>query len=216
MTLSVNTALFDIIECDTNTLVPQVHLVTQVQTKAQYEGVITNGDGTTKSFSLSVVASSDSQAVFIDVSATWTVDPTFTVAENGYVSVGCLSGAGGQKIRISNDSGILLDNTQLRQGQIVALTLLRPGIHLLADTTGGAHCTVTVSYPTTPLPTGTVSITLALVTPGQTLTDMTPAAVSVAPPQPIVITVLDGTRLTTTLQSTTDCVNGELITKSVM
>jgi hypothetical protein len=45
---------------------------------------------------------------------------------------------------------------------------------------------------------------------------MTPAAVSVAPPQPIVITVLDGTRLTTTLQATTDRVNGELVTKAVM
>ena len=74
MTLSVNTALFDIIEFDSNVLVPQVHLVTQVQTKAQYAGVITNGDGTTKSFSLSVVAPSASQAVFIDVSATWTVN----------------------------------------------------------------------------------------------------------------------------------------------
>ena len=216
MTLPVNTALFDIIEFDTNVLVPQVHLVTQVQTKGQYAGVITNGDGTTKSFSLSVVASSAPQAVFIDVSATWKVNPTFTVAENGYVSVGCLSGSGGQKIKISNDAGILLDNTQLRKGQIITLTLLRPGTHLLADTTGGAQCTVTVSYPTTPLPTGTVPITLALVTPGQTLTVMTPAAVSVAPPQPIVITVLDGTRLTTTLRAITDRVNGKLVTKAVV
>src|SRR5208282_5037073 len=98
-------------------------------------------------------------------------------------------------------------------GQIVTLTLLRPGTHLLVDATGGATCTVTVSYPTTPLPTGTVPVTLAPVSAGQKPTMMTPAMVTVVPPQPIVIAVLDGTRLTTTLQATTDRVNGELVTK---
>jgi hypothetical protein len=45
---------------------------------------------------------------------------------------------------------------------------------------------------------------------------MTPATVTIVPPQPIVVTVLGGTRLTTTLQATTDRVNGELVTKAVV
>jgi hypothetical protein len=216
MTLPLNNALFSITEFDTNVLVPQIHLVAQVQTKAQYVGVITNADGTKKSFTLSVVVAPAAQMVLIDVAATWTTDPVFTVAENGYLSVGCLSGNGGQTIEISNDTGVLLDNTALRAGQIVTLTLLRPGTHLLVDTTGGATCTVTVSYPTTQLPTGTVPVTLAPVSAGQKPTMMTPATVTVVPPQPIVVTVLGGTRLTTTLQATTDRVNGELVTKAVV
>lgn len=216
MTLPLDNALFSITEFDTNVLVPQIHLIAQVQAKTQYAGVITNADCTKKSFTLSVVVAPAVQTVLIDVAAAWTADPGFTVVESGYLSVCCLSGNGGQTIKISNNSGVLLDNTALRAGQIVTLTLLRPGTHLLADTTGGATCSVTVSYPTTPLPTGTVPVTLAPVTAGQTPTVMSPATVTVVPPQPIVVTVLDGTRLTTTLQAITDRVNGKLATKPLI
>jgi len=91
-------------------------LVVQVQTAAQYTGVITNADGSTKNFILSVVPSPADQAVSIDVAGTWTTNPTFRVVENGYVSVSVLTGAGGQKIKISNEHGVLLDNTSLRSG----------------------------------------------------------------------------------------------------
>jgi len=212
---SISAALFDAIELDTNILTPQIHLVAQVQTVATYTGLITNADGSTKGFTLSVVPSSAEKAILIDVSATWSVNPTFTVIESGYVSVSVLTGGGGQKIKISNDQGILLDNTSLRSGQVVALVILRPGNHVLTDTTGGATCAVTVTYPSTPLPTGVVPVKLSFA-PASVQTVMAPAAISVAPPQPVVITVLDGTRLTTTLQATTDRVNGELLTKAVV
>jgi hypothetical protein len=206
--------MFNQVELDTNVLTPQVILVARVQAAARYRGVVAEPDGSSRTFSLVVVPSPAEQSVTLDLGSSFVSDPTFTVVEKGYVVIAVNTGPGGQRIKIFNDKTMLIDNTALRADQIVVLRLLRPGKHTITDTTGGGTCSVAVTYPKlgAKLPTDKIDLSVKIVAKKTTRIDPKAATASVT--QPIVIHLQDGTRITTTLDATTDRIGGRLITKA--
>jgi hypothetical protein len=208
-----NSHMFDVTRLDTDVLTPQIHIVAQVQTAARYRGTVTDADGTSRMFSLVVVPSPAEPSVNLDVSQTWNTDPTFTVVEKGYIVVSVLKGAGGQTIRILNDTELLLDNKSLRKDQIVIFRVLRPGKHTLRDQTGSGTSSITVQYPqkNPPIPTTPIDVQVVQIDPKTT--QMKPDNIVSSVRQPLVIHVQDRSHLITALEAVTDRVGDRYVTR---
>jgi hypothetical protein len=212
----INTAMFDVLEYDTDVLRPQMVIAAQVGAASRFRGKIDNGDNTSKTFSLIVAPSPAEPSANIDVSQNWTGDAEFTVVEQGYVVVSVGTGAGGQTIKIYNDQELLLDNRALQSDQMVVMRILRPGQHTIVDVTGGALCNVTVQYPAPNAALATDKIQLHVQQVDPTHTEFDIAEVSATVLQPIVIYVQERTHLVTNLIATTDRVQGELVTTRLL
>jgi hypothetical protein len=209
-----NSSIFNLVELDSNILTPQIVLVAQVRSAARYKCVVTNADKTTQTFSLVVVPSPAEPTAEIDVSQTWSPDTTFTVVEKGYVVVSVVSGDGGQTIRIYNDQEVLLDNQALQAGQLLVLRVLRPGNHTITDQTGGATCNLTVAYPESGKPLIASAITLQVTQVDGTHTAMNPTNITASVTQAISVQVQNKSHIVTTLVSTTDRIEGKLVTRA--
>jgi hypothetical protein len=209
-----NSSIFNLVELDSNVLTPQIIVVAQVRSAARYKGVVTNPDKTTQSFSLVVVPSPAEPTAELDVSQSWNPDTTFTVVEKGYVVVSVGSGEGGQTIRIYNDQEVLLDNQALQAGQLLVLRVLRPGVHTITDQTGGATCNLTVAYPEPGKPLTAGAITLQVNQLDPTHTAMDPKDIAATVTQALSVHVQDKSHIVTTLISTTDRVEGKLVTRA--
>lgn len=206
-----NSHIFDVVELDTDILTPQIVLVAQVGSPARYRGIVTGKDGATKTFSLVVNPSPAEPSVSIDLSKDWGVDPTFSVAENGYVIASVLTGQGGFTLRIFNDSSVLLDNKSLKLDQIVVVRVLRPGKHVISDQVGGGSCSLTVGYPMREHALAKDKLDLYVRLNGDS-TEMDPKAITSSVAQAIAIHVQDKTRIVTTMAATFDRVGTKVVT----
>jgi hypothetical protein len=199
-------------------------MVAPAQKVGRYRGIVTEADGSIKTFSLTIAPAPAEPSVTIDVSAAWTVDSVFTVADKivitggktipGSVIVYVKSGTGGQTIRIFNDQALLLDNKTLQADQIVVLYMPRPGKHTIIDQSknGGGRCDVTITYPTPNKPPDATPIPVQVIRVDASHTMFKPNTITASPLQPIVVTVLDGTHLVTNLIATTDRLGSEIVT----
>lgn len=125
-----------------------------------------------------------------------------------------VSGDGGQTIRIYNDQEVLLDNQALQAGQLLVLRVLRPGNHIITDQTGGAACNLTVAYPEPGKPLTASAITLQVTQVDATHTAMNPTDITASVTQAISVQVQNKSHIVTTLVSTTDRVDGKLVTRA--
>src|SRR5947209_7535850 len=110
--IKLRTNIFATLELDTDALTSQIVIVVAVGSQGRYRGVVTNGDGSTKEFSLVVLPSPAEPSATIDLSAEWVGIPAFNVVENkGYVVLHVADDTSGpRKVRIFNDAGVLFDN----------------------------------------------------------------------------------------------------------
>lgn len=194
----------DQLELDTDRLTQAVVIVVQVKGVARFVGQVTRTDGTIGEFLLAVAQKPAEPSVNIDISVEWPTIPTFTVGENGYVIVSVSQGAGGQAVRIFNDSEVLVDNKHFQQGQTVVLRLLRPGKHQIKDIQGGGVCNLTVDYPERGKTLRQDPITLTVESTGKDQSEIKPPSAEISVIQPIMVIVDKDSHIVTRLLATTD------------
>ncbi|HAX79769.1 MAG TPA: hypothetical protein DCY88_29015 [Cyanobacteria bacterium UBA11372] len=131
----------------------------------EYYGTILRETQTEGSFRLTVDENSPTMQVKIDL-AKLTPESQFVINPKGYTVFYVSSGAGGYAVVASKinpeSASILFDSRELKEGDLLAVTLIRPGTYSVTNVNNGTKGEIVVSLPareaTTFRPSGTVSI----------------------------------------------------------
>jgi hypothetical protein len=149
---------------DSGSLTVLAALIHSFPEPGQYRGVSTQGTSPGTVFFISVDPNSPALQADVDLpalqngrSSTQGCSPTavepgchFVVNPRGHVVFFVSSGAGGFTVKVRNVNANVtsFDSQQLKPGDLLAATLIRPGTHSVTNASGGPPAQVRVAYPT--------------------------------------------------------------------
>jgi hypothetical protein len=144
--LQVNTHLLKTQRYDSARIVQAIDLVRQFSEPGTLRGELDNGTTNVGRFVLIVEDNHPEQSVYINLAdIVEGVANTFRVRTGGYGIFYVDRGEGGYRVRIGTEKALVMDSQRLSDGEIIALTIVRPGEYACTDTGSGAETTIAVT-----------------------------------------------------------------------
>lgn len=155
----VNHTLISRTSVDSGSITPHGMVIHQLREPGEYQGTLLLGDAPAAGFTISVEREVEAQQVDIDLFAlhhgaagTHEGASRFTVRPEGYAVFYVSQGRGGYAVVMRRQGEerrreSAFDSRRLSEGDLFAVTLLRPGTYSVRNTEGRGQARIVVAYP---------------------------------------------------------------------